>query len=353
MTEKMKILIVESDQKILMAMSDGLKQQGQEVVWARDAVYALNVAREARPDAVVLNSRLAGGGGLAALKRIRSNVNTAHIPVIALVETENAREREQMLAAGAQECVAQREGANVLQAAIGRHLLQSLDFTQAPAEVIADPKRLAALKETGLLDSPQDASFDQLAQLASRLLAVPTALMSFVDKDRQFFKSQVGLAHPWAAARQTRLSHSFCQWVVSGQEEVVIEDARVHPVLRSNLAIKDLGVIAYAGVPVHAKAGEAIGSLCAIDSKPHIWSEDDLATLQDLARVTEAFALLQQPGQDVLPGGTEANLQACGSALQGLTRVLQRHATHLKETDRTELLELIRQKGRQLLQFAG
>ena len=225
---------------------------------------------------------------------------------------------------------------------------------QAPAEIIADPKRVTALKETGLLDSPPQASYDQLAELASRLLGVPTALMSLVDKDRQFFKSQVGLALPWAAARQTRLSHSFCQWVVSGQEDVVIEDARTHPVLRSNLAIKDLGVIAYAGVPVHARAGEAIGSLCAIDSKPRRWSEDDLATLQDLARVTEAWTLLQQPGgQAATPDGATAALQACGSAVQGLTRVLHRHAARIDQASRAELLELIRQKGCQLLQLAG
>ena len=109
------------------------------------------------------------------------------------------------------------------------------------------------------------------------------ALVSLVEQERQFFKSCVGLPEPWASRRQTPLSHSFCQHVVNAGEPLIIEDAREHPRVRDNLAIRDLDVIAYAGIPLITSAGHALGSLCAIDSEPRRWTEDEIATLRDLA----------------------------------------------------------------------
>ncbi|MBV9878893.1 MAG: PAS domain-containing protein [Gemmatirosa sp.] len=143
--------------------------------------------------------------------------------------------------------------------------------------------RLAALAASGLLDAPPSAALDRLTRLAARLLGVPTAVVSLVDAERQFFASAVGVAEPWATRRGTPLSHSFCQHVVASGAPLVVEDAPQHPLVCDNLAIPDLGVIAYAGVPLRTSAGHVFGSLCAIDSTPHAWTDDDLATLTDLA----------------------------------------------------------------------
>ena len=80
---------------------------------------------------------------------------------------------------------------------------------------LRDERRLAALWRTGLLDTPPEQVFDRLTRLVRRLLGTPVALVSLVDADRQFFKSAVGLPEPWAARRETPLSHSFCQHVVA------------------------------------------------------------------------------------------------------------------------------------------
>ncbi|HEV2149245.1 MAG TPA: ATP-binding protein [Longimicrobiaceae bacterium] len=148
---------------------------------------------------------------------------------------------------------------------------------------LGHPDRIAALERTALLDSLPEESFDRLARLASRLLDAPVALVSLVEQDRQFFKSCVGLPEPWASRRETPLSHSFCQHVVDAREPLVIEDAREHPLVRDNLAIRDLDVIAYAGIPLITSGGHALGSFCAIDSEPRRWTEAEIATLQDLA----------------------------------------------------------------------
>lgn len=77
---------------------------------------------------------------------------------------------------------------------------------------------------------------------------VPVALISLVDEDRQFFVSQQGLPEPWAKARQTPLSHSFCQHVVATGDPLIVSDARENPLVCGNLAIRDLNVIAYLGL---------------------------------------------------------------------------------------------------------
>jgi two-component sensor histidine kinase len=146
-------------------------------------------------------------------------------------------------------------------------------------------ERRIALRATNLLDSPADAEFDRLTSLVSRLLHVPVALVSLVDTDRQFFKSSTGLPEPWASARQTPLSHSFCQHVVTSAAPLVVEDARTHPVVRTNPAVLDLGVIAYLGVPLATPAGHVLGSLCAIDTKVRTWSAADIAVMKDMAAI--------------------------------------------------------------------
>lgn len=145
-----------------------------------------------------------------------------------------------------------------------------------------------------LFDTPPEPAYDRLTRLASALLGVPVALLSLVDDERQFFKSIVGLTGWAAEARGTPLSHSFCQHVVAGDGPLIVEDARVHPLVKDNPAITDLGVVAYLGVPVHTADGRAIGSLCAIDGQPHPWTERDRETLAALASAVDAEIALHQ-----------------------------------------------------------
>jgi CheY-like chemotaxis protein len=356
MTKRDKILLAESDGRLAQAIVRELHGLGAEASVATDAMDTLVAARRERPNAIVINGQLAGGGGLTALRRLRCNVFTADIPVVVVAPPEGAEARE-LLAAGAQECVAPPLSVESILAAVRRHVLRPLDFTEAPAAAIAQPDRLAALQATALLDSPPEESFDRLTRLASRLLGAGTALVSLVDKDRQFFKSQTGLAQPWAGARQTRLSHSFCQWVVSGQEALVVEDATRHPVLRSNLAIRDLGVIAYAGVPISDGDGQVLGSLCAIDGKPRSWSDDDLETLYDLRQAGEAYAALARArrGERVAGAGAPANVETsihvAGKAISCATRILRRYGARLGDAERDDLLAIIDEQGRHLTEL--
>jgi hypothetical protein len=151
------------------------------------------------------------------------------------------------------------------------------------AAAVQDSGRLDALHATGLLDSDVTPSFDRLARLAAHVLNAPVALVSLVDSDRQFFKSCLGLPEPWAAQRQAPLSHSFCKHAVASREPLLVDDAREDEVLRDNLAIRDMGVIAYAGIPLIDAGGHALGTLCVMDSRPRHWTTHQVQLLSDLA----------------------------------------------------------------------
>src|SRR4051812_22065985 len=159
-----------------------------------------------------------------------------------------------------------------------------MEAAAATPAVLSDPRRLQALRSTALLDSPPEEAFDRLTRLASHALNVPVALVSLVSDDRQFFKSCIGIVEPWASERGTPLSHSFCQHAVASGEPLVIEDARETPLVRDNLAIPDLDVIAYAGVPLKTSDGAVLGTFCAIDHQPRVWTEADLAFVGEMAQ---------------------------------------------------------------------
>lgn len=160
-------------------------------------------------------------------------------------------------------------------------------------QVLSDTERLQSLAQTGLMDSEEEEGFDRLSRLASRLLDVPVSLVSLVDANRQFFKAQVGLQGPVVQSRETPLSHSFCQYVVTTEESLAVSDARTHPLLSNNGAIEDLNVIAYLGEPLRAPDGAVIGSFCAISDSPRTWTDEDRKVLRDVTGLAEDQMRLQ------------------------------------------------------------
>jgi diguanylate cyclase (GGDEF)-like protein len=157
-------------------------------------------------------------------------------------------------------------------------LLQSLN----------DPNRLDALRRSKLLDGASTPALDRLTRIASALLDVPVSLVSLVDNAGQHFPGLTGLGG-WAGDRRgTALSHSFCQHVVTSNAPLVIDNSQESSIVADNLAISRLGVVAYAGVPLRTSQGHTLGALCAIDGKPKAWAAEEIAMLEDLARMAMA-----------------------------------------------------------------
>jgi GAF domain-containing protein len=148
---------------------------------------------------------------------------------------------------------------------------------------LSDPDRLRALAESGITEA-SDAGMEYFAQLVRARLDVPVVLVTLVHPDRQVFPGMVGLPEPWSTLRATPLTHSLSHHVVATGEPLVVTDARSDPLVRDSLAIPELGVVAYAGLPLTDGDGRVLGSLCATDRAPRQWTEHELAALDELAR---------------------------------------------------------------------
>lgn len=149
---------------------------------------------------------------------------------------------------------------------------------------IRDPRRLAVLESTGLLDTPAEARFDVLTQRAASLLGVPATFISLVDRDRDFHKSASGPSGQWSEVRQLE-GLTFCHYTLGAPSPLVIDDTARDPVYRHVPSVTDLGVRAYLGVPLVIE-GEVIGSFCAVAFEPRHWTDADIAVMSELAMAT-------------------------------------------------------------------
>ena len=154
--------------------------------------------------------------------------------------------------------------------------------------------RLKKLYELAILDTDKEQSFDDLTHIAAHICSVPTAVVSLVDVDRQWFKSCVGLD-----ASETPRDVAFCAHAILQPDDVfVVEDATQHPTFMDNGLVTGAPYIRfYAGAPLVTDDGYALGTLCVIDYVPRQLSEEQLFSLKALARQVVQLLRLKASGQ--------------------------------------------------------
>jgi diguanylate cyclase (GGDEF)-like protein/PAS domain S-box-containing protein len=141
-----------------------------------------------------------------------------------------------------------------------------------------EQSRLNALKSYAILDTPAEAEFDRLIQLIARICDTPIATMTIVDERRQWFKSAVGLD-----IRETDRAIAFCAHAICSTNLFVVPDARKNPLFKDNpLVVGNPGLRFYAGMPLIAPSGFALGTLTVMDCVPRrlsVAQKEALATL--------------------------------------------------------------------------
>ncbi|WP_204141654.1 GAF domain-containing protein [Halomicronema sp. CCY15110] len=149
-----------------------------------------------------------------------------------------------------------------------------------PPVLTQEAKRLEALRQYQILDTPAEQAYDDITALAAFICDVPIALISLVEEHRQWFKSKVGLA-----VSETSRDVSFCAHAIAQPETLVIPDALLDERFVDNQLVTCAPNIRfYAGVPLVTPSGVAIGTLCVIDHQPRQLSPQQLKTLEALAR---------------------------------------------------------------------
>ena len=157
-----------------------------------------------------------------------------------------------------------------------------------PAPDPGEAARLDALEAYGILDTPAEASFDQLATLAARLCGTPMAVVNFLDRDRQWFKAAVGVPF-----RQTDIAIALCANALNGgREPLITADARTHPLFAdSPLVTGEPHIRLYACVPLVTPEGFVLGTLAVLDTVPRVLASEQIEGLRMLAG--QAMVLLE------------------------------------------------------------
>lgn len=146
-----------------------------------------------------------------------------------------------------------------------------------------EDERLAALRDTCLLDSPAEPRFDRIARLAQRLFGVPIALISLIDANRQYFKSRMGVE-----LQEISRDISLCEWTLEGDGVLSVPDTTRDARYADNpLVTGETGVRFYAGKPVCLPDGHKAGTLCIVDTRARDLSPSEIALLQELAAMVE------------------------------------------------------------------
>ncbi len=327
-----------------------LHQDGWLVTRVEAIADAMDRAKRDRPSALIF--RGTPDESLTLAKKLRSHARTALLPAVVVTDVPRARDE---LARWGITTVLPSEASDKLIADAVRQVAPVPHPPQAPDSELGRADRLNALERARLLDSPPEEPFDRLARITGQLLDVPIVLMSLVDRQRQFFKAQVGLPDALCQTRQTPITHSFCQWVVTADEALVVDDARRDLLLSESAATRQMGVVAYAGVPIRVKPDdETIGSFCAVDMKPHAWDTRELRALDDAATIVQALTSLRQV--DWLPPLTcdefRGLVGVAGQAIEAVMRLSEAGKTRSEPADQQALLAIASAIGRDLARVA-
>ncbi len=152
-----------------------------------------------------------------------------------------------------------------------------------PATASRESERLDTLHRLALLDTAPSESFDRIAQLAAEVLEVPITLISLIDQSRQWVKAKVGLD-----IREAPRDISFCAHAVRLRRSLEIPDATKDMRFAANPLVQGQPFIrAYLGIPLYSRAGHALGTLCAIDVRPRVFTAKEVRTLNRFAKIAE------------------------------------------------------------------
>lgn len=163
--------------------------------------------------------------------------------------------------------------------------------------------RLAELHRFGILDTLPEPQFDRIVALAARYLNMPMAAVTLVDRDRQWFKSRLGIEKT-----ETPISESICAIAIAQDDVLVIPDARQDPRVNGMDCVSvDETVGFYAGAPLRTPDGYRLGTVCVMDAVPRTFTPDEEGILEDFAALVmdelRLHVTLQQLGDLALLDG--------------------------------------------------
>ena len=159
-----------------------------------------------------------------------------------------------------------------------------------------ETQRLEALKKYQILDTLPEKQYDDIVELASFICDTPIALISLVDKDRQWFKARIGLE-----ASETPRNISFCQYAILEKQVLEVSDATVDDKFKSNpLVTGNPNIVFYAGAPLTDPDGFNLGTLCVIDKQRKTLTEKQVSALKTLANHVVSTIVMRKKAEELI-----------------------------------------------------
>ena len=226
-----------------------------------------------------------------------------------------------------------------------------------------EARRLRILQEYQILDTESEKDFDEITKLASEICETPISLISFVDTDRQWFKSSYGLS-----VQETPRALSFCAHAIHDESIFVVEDARKDIRFHdSPLVTGNPNIVFYAGIPLIDKDGFSLGTLCVIDDKTKQLSEFQQKALKTLSRQVLKLMELKKlnyklKGKNFLLNESYNELERFAHVVShdiksplnnilGLTNLLKQKHCEITNTEANLYIDLIKESSEKLKEY--
>lgn len=176
-----------------------------------------------------------------------------------------------------------------------------------------ETKRVAALRELAILDTPRESAYEDIALVAATLCSAPIAVVNFVDAERQWGKALVGLASSEAPRED-----SFCaRTIVQDDGLLVVRDAAADPQWADTALVRD-GLRFYAGAAIVTADGHALGTVCVADTRPRGLTPRAAEALRALARQTAALLDLRRTSSWLVQANEQLHRMQAEDPLTGL-----------------------------------
>ena len=275
------ILLGIGDTETADLISGAVEPESIRIVQASNHPMAIEEYRSERPSLVIIDESLSGGSAQETSNAIRQVDGDAdEVPIIVVAEEGSGLTdgspavTDWLIKPFSREYVRTRIMAWVLR--------QSCRWMPAPLPD-DEQQRLAALHDLAILDTEPEERFDRITRLAAAIFDVPVVLITFIDRDRQWFKSARGVE-----TRETPRDRAFCAHTILKDGVTVIPDALLDDRFADNpFVVGEARIRFYAGHPLTANDGSHLGALCLIDTQPRQLDDGKVDLLRDLTALVQ------------------------------------------------------------------